>query len=490
MNRALSLLDWSISQPHKACVVTDARAYSFLDVGSAIRKTAGYLESLVGPGTRVGLFIDNTPNFILYQYATYYLGGVVVPLNRSMKFAEVQEAVHQLGVSVMISDTPLELAGEVAAIVVTGEFDVPDFVGQIPPPADVAGTAGATILQTSGTTGRPKGILLSVQNLRENYDATYRWIGVGKDDRILLALPVFNTYALNQGINLMTMTGATLRLLSRFSTERMQEVMDEFQPTFVPLVPTMVARLHRNGARYGAAVRICIGAAASPAEIVRDAWQVFPKAHVFFAYGLTEATAICSVHHIGTLDDNNGDFRSVGVVVPGLRVKIDSPTGEDNRGEVMVSGESVFVEYVGADDPRPVSAGWLNTGDVGRFDDAERLHIVDRKRELIIRGGQNIYPGEVERVLTSHEAVSEAAVVGRLDGDLGELPIAFVVLRPKHKVRGADLAAWARTQMAQFKVPAEVVVVDSLPKTPTGKIKKLRLREVANSGVVPANGPH
>ncbi|GEP26257.1 hypothetical protein E3O11_08380 [Cryobacterium levicorallinum] len=484
MNRALPILDWAFSQPDKACLVTDERSYSYREVSLAIQQVAASLMSAVGIGTRVGLFIDSTPNFIVYQHAVFYLGGIVMPLNRALTEPEVVEVVTLVGLTIVVSDTPLELPDGATNIVVAGEFDVPPPGAVIPTPAVLHPDAGACLLQTSGSTGRPKGVLLSMGNLSSNYDATYRWIGIGKEDRILLTLPVFNTYALNQGINMMAMTGATLRLVRRFSPERLQEVMNEFLPTFIPLVPTMVTRLHQAGVRFDGDVRVGIGAAASPSQISADAWSVFPRAHIYFGYGLTEATAIVSTNHVGTKENNTGDYLSAGAVVPGVRVTIRDPSGEDARGEVLVWGRAVFSDYVGTAEPRPVEDGWLLTGDIGLFDEKRRLHIVDRKRELIIRGGQNIYPGEIERVLSSHPAVSEAAAVARADADFGEVPVVYVVLRRGENVSGAKLLTWAAARLAPFKVPEDVFVIDVMPKTPTGKIRKLDLRrgrEVENA---------
>lgn len=477
MNRALPLLDWAFSQPDKLCLVSDLRSYTFQEVSEGIVAVASMLAGEVGIGTKVGLYIDSTPNFIVYQYAVYYLGGIVMPLNRAMKESEVSEVAELVGLRLVISDVPVALLAGTLNIVLADEFDIPLSTGPVPQPAHLAPDDGACLLQTSGSTGRPKGVLLTMGNLHSNYDSSYRWIGIGKEDRILLTLPVFNTYALNQGINMMAMTGATLRLMRRFSPEELGRVLAEFRPTFVPLVPTMVTRLHHASVVYTDDVRVGIGAAASPTQIAADAWAVFPNAHIYFGYGLTEATAIVSTNHVGTQKANTGDFRSAGPVVPGVEVRIDDPQGDDSRGEILLRGGLVFSKYVGTDEQRSTEGEWLRTGDIGCFDVAGRLHIVDRKRELIIRGGQNIYPGEIERVLSSHPAVSEAAVVGTPDEDFGEVPFAFVSLRRGHAVTTADLLVWVGEKLARFKVPVQICVLDSMPKTPTGKIRKPDLVE-------------
>jgi long-chain acyl-CoA synthetase len=480
MNRATPVFDWAFSQPNKPAIVTDSDSYTWRELRDAILRAASTLHGRVGPGTRVGLFIDSTPNFVIYQYATFYLGGVVSPLNRTMKESEVRELVARLGLQVVISDTPLSL--DVPNVTVSGEFDAPGDEAGAPPFASVELDDPALLLQTSGSTGQPKGVVISVRNLAANYDPTHRWIGLGKDDRLLLTLPIFNTYALNQGVNMLAMTGATSRLVRRFSVENVVRAFDDSHPTFVPLVPTMLTRLFQAGVVYDEPIILGVGAAASPGQITQQAWSVFPQAFVFFGYGLTEGTAIASQNRVGYRDDNNGDFVSVGMSVPGVTVALAPSEEPDGRGEILLRGDAVFHSYVASSEPPPVADGWLHTGDIGRFEN-DRLYIVDRKRDLIIRGGQNIYPGEVEHLISSHEAVLEAAVVGAPDDDLGEVPVAFAVLRSGFDLTEEQLLDWMRPRTSGFKIPASVSFIESMPKTPTGKIRKLDLREVVADGV-------
>jgi long-chain acyl-CoA synthetase len=480
MNRALNILDWAFSQPGKDAIVTDEAHYTWGELRDAVLGAAAALQTRIHRGTRVALYIDSTPNFVVYQYATFYLGGVVTPINRMLKEAEVREVLEELGHELVISDAPLEVA--IPVVVVRGEFDSPGAPDAAPPPESMSLDDPALILQTSGSTGRPKGVVLTHGNLVANYDPTHRWIGVGKDDRLLLTLPIFNTYALNQGVNLLAMSGATMRLVRRFSVETVQRALDDTRPTFIPLVPTMLTRLFQAGVVYDEPVVLGLGAASSPGQVVPQAWTVFPRAFLFFGYGLTEGTAIASQNRVGTVDAHNGDWASVGVPVPGVSVRLD-PTGDDDgRGEILLRGDAVFTAYVGGQD-RPVEDGWLRTGDVGRFAEG-RLHIVDRKRDLIIRGGQNVYPGELEHLISSHAAVLEAAVVAAPDDDLGEVPVAFAVLRDGADATPEELLAWLRPQVAGFKMPVALHPIDSMPKTPTGKIRKLDLREALAEGLL------
>jgi len=479
MNRSIPIFDWAFSQADKPAIVTDAGSYTFAELRDAVLSASVELAEHVGRGTRVGLFIDSTPNFVIQQYAVFYLGGVVVPLNRGMKENEVLDVVDYLGIEVLVSDTSVDLsAAGITGFVVEGEFHTTGKQSAAGSMVELDIDDPALLLQTSGSTGRPKGVQLTIRNLSANYDASYRWIGVGKDDVILLTLPIFNTYALNQGINMMAMTGATMRLLRRFSSDNVRRALDDSSPTFLPLVPTMLTRLYKEGVVYDRPIILGIGAAASPAQIASDAWKVFPNAFLFFGYGLTEGTAIAAQNRVGTSGRNNGDFASAGLVVPGVSVRLAPSDEPDGRGEILIGGESVFAAYVGTHEERPVQDGWLHTGDIGVFREG-RLSIVDRKRELIIRGGQNIYPGEIERLISSHEAVLEAAVVGAPEPELGEVPVAFVVLRNGYSASPEGLTEWLRPQAAAFKIPAAVHVIEAMPKTPTGKIRKIDLREMA-----------
>jgi long-chain acyl-CoA synthetase len=271
-----------------------------------------------------------------------------------------------------------------------------------------------------------------------------------------------------------------MRLLRRFSPENVQRALEDSKPTFLPLVPTMVTRLYQAGIVYDRPILLGIGAAGSPAQIAQDAWSVFPRAYLYFGYGLTEATAIASLNRVGTKEANNGDFATAGRVVPGVEVRLGFEQDAEGRGEILISGEGVFSAYVGTNEPRPVKNGQLHTGDIGVFE-GDALRIVDRKRELIIRGGQNIYPGEVERILSQHESVLEAVVVGVPDADFGEIPVAFVVTRNNIRTTSRQLIEWMRPQVASFKLPTVIHLVESMPKTPTGKIRKLDLQETATA---------
>ncbi|MBC3191110.1 acyl--CoA ligase [Pseudonocardia sp. C8] len=475
MNRVDALLDWAVGLRDKAAVRFEGREITFGELADRIAGAAGSLAGRVRRGDRVGLYCENTPEFVVAEYACFWLGATVSPLNRQLTSAEVRETAQRLGLSVVLADGPLEL-GDVPVL------PVPDGTGPAaaapPPPERMGPEDGCLLLQTSGSTGTPKGVLLSYANVVDNYDRTYRWVGATGADVLLMALPLYNTYGLNQGINLMAVTGATLVLHRGFSPRAVLRALRDEGVTFFPSVPTMMTRLQAvaDGPITDRVVRVGVGAAPTASQVVADVWRILPNASIRLGYGLSEATALVTLTHVGGPEEAAGrNLDTCGRAVPGFEMRIDRPD-ETGLGELLLRGDGVFAGYVGTEAPRPVEDGWLRTGDMARIVDGE-LVIADRKRDLVIRGGQNVYPGEIERVLHELHAVLEAAVIGRPHPDLGEVPVAYVVARPGHDLHVDAVAAHCAERLAGYKRPAEIVVVDALPRGATGKISKPALRE-------------
>jgi long-chain acyl-CoA synthetase len=478
MNRAQPFLDWAFSQPDKPAVRTRDAVYTYAELAAGIRGAASRLQEHVRRGARVGLQVRNSPQFLAYQNAVFYLGGAVAPLNTGLSAPEVATTVEKLGLDVLVTDVDADQQTPVPTVRLAGTWDVP--AEQIDAgPVDQAPADPALILQTSGSTGVPKGVVLTVANLRSNYDPSYRWIGVGRDDVILQALPLFNTFGLNQGINMLAMTGGTMCLLERFSVEEVARVCEQEGASFFPAVPTFISRLRAAGVRFDNEMKICVGAAPTAAAVAADTLAVFPNAELVLGYGLTEGTALTALNHVGRADLADVALDTVGPPVPGVEVRIDQTPGEqEGVGEILVRGGGVMTQYVGTEEPVPVEDGWLRTGDLGRLRGGH-LVIVDRIKDLIIRGGQNIHPGDVERALHEHDDVLEVAVVGIPHPDLGEVPVAAVVLRPGVQgTTGEMLLQWLRSRIAHFKVPVRIDVLSELPKGPTGKILKPAIRRM------------
>jgi long-chain acyl-CoA synthetase len=476
MNRAQPFLDWAFSQPDKHAVRTKDAAVTYAELAAGIRAAAHRLQDVVSRGTRVGLQVRNSPQFIAYQNAVFYLGGSVTPLNTGLSGAGA--TIDKLGLQVLVTDVDQDPDLSVPTFRLASTWEAPgEEIGR--PPVDQALTDAALILQTSGSTGVPKGVVLTVGNLVANYDPSYRLIGVGRDDVILQALPLFNTFGLNQGINMLAMTGGTMCLLERFSVEEVTRVCEQEGASFFPAVPTFISRLRAAGVRFDNPMKIMVGAAPTASAVAADTLAVFPHSELVLGYGLTEGTALTTLNHVGRGDREDAQLDTVGAPVPGVEVRIDDATsGAEGVGEILVRGGGVMTQYVGTDEPVPVRDGWLHTGDLGRFR-GDHLVIVDRIKDLIIRGGQNIHPGDVERALHEHADVLEVAVVGIPHPDLGEVPVAAVVLRPGVEgTTGEALLGWLRSRIAHFKVPVRIDILSELPKGPTGKILKPALRKM------------
>lgn len=358
-------------------------------------------------------------------------------------------------------------------------------------PVDMPGDSLGLMLSTSATTGKAKGVMLSIANIQSNYDATPAWLGLSEPDTILCALPLYNTFGLNQCINAMMVTGCTLVLLPRFGVPAMLEAIETYRPTFLPAVPTMLQKLLSDpetpGRDLRSIERILVGAAPVPGPLLERIKDAMGRdVAVMQGYGLTEATAIVTIMRVETGPDGQPiKLRSVGQALPGIDMMIadESMTRLEPGmvGEICIRGPNVMRGYYKqlAETVAAVVDGWLRTGDLGTIDEEGYYYVVDRKKDVIIRGGQNIYPVDIEEVLYRCPSVAEAAVVAEPDPDLGERPVAFVSVKPGERVDPEALRDRCRAELAYYKVPHRVVILPELPKGPTGKILRRDLRGVA-----------
>ncbi|MEA2273001.1 MAG: long-chain acyl-CoA synthetase, partial [Solirubrobacteraceae bacterium] len=366
-----------------------------------------------------------------------------------------------------------------AILVKPGEFE--ELVGKAEAVTEVADRSGddtAVILYTSGTTGTPKGAELTHDNLQSNVEAILSTlIQIKPDDVVLGALPFFHSFGQTCGLNSCMSAGGKLTLLPRFDPDKALEIIERDQVTIFEGVPTMyVAMLHSDKADSAntSCLRLCVsGGSAMPGEVLRSFEERF-GCKILEGYGLSETSPVASFNH----PDKERKVGSIGTPIDGVEMRVVDDDGNEVEqgevGEIAIRGHNVMKGYWRKDDAtaEAIKDGWFHTGDMAKVDEEGYFFIVDRKKELIIRGGYNVYPREVEEVLYGHPAVQEAAVVGVPDDKMGEEVGAAVVLKPGEDVSTDELRDYVKNEVASYKYPRKVWIVDELPKGPTGKILK------------------
>jgi long-chain acyl-CoA synthetase len=347
----------------------------------------------------------------------------------------------------------------------------------------------AVILYTSGTTGKPKGAELSHFNLFMNCHVVGQMFGVEEEDVIIAALPLFHAFGQSNVMNIAFHFGCTLTLLPRFDPVRVLEIVERDRVSLFSGVPTMffallavpdVERFDTSSLRTTSS-----GGASMPAEVL-DTFERRFGVPILEGYGLSETSPTATFNQ--TVADRR--VYSVGKPIWGVEVRVlgpdgaDLPAGREHIGELAIRGHNVMKGYHGnpAATAEALAGGWFRTGDMGYRDSDGFYFIVDRKKDLIIRGGMNVYPKEVEEVLFAHAAVASAAVIGIPDPRLGERVLAAVSLKPGAAASEEDLIAHCRERLAAYKCPAEVLFMDVLPIGPTGKVEKRVVRDLIHAG--------
>ncbi|RFU20500.1 FadD3 family acyl-CoA ligase [Geodermatophilus marinus] len=506
------------ARPHAEAVVTSTVRWTYADLLDQVRTVAAaLLHRGVRPGDRVAIWAPNSERWVAAALALQHLGVAVVPVNTRYKGEEARDLLARTRAVALLTESGflgLDYAAMLGAdgtapvpglpalrlLVELGNAPTPGAIGwtQLTATVDDAGRAEAdrvadevtpgaisSILFTSGTTGRPKGAMLGQGQLLEVFAAYARGLGVGPDDRALAANPFFHTFGYAAGILTCLLAGATLVPLPQFDPAQVLEIIERERITWLPGPPTVYAMLMDSPARPGrdtGSLRLAVtGASVVPGELIRRMRADLGFRQVLTAYGLTESSGTVTMC---SLDDPDEVVEQTsGRPLPGVQVEIRDQAGgvcpPGTPGEICVRGTNVMTGYL--DDPEATAEavdpdGWLHTGDVGFLDDAGYLHITDRLKDMFIVGGFNAYPAEIERIMTQHPAVSQAAVVGVPDLRLGEVGRAYVIPRRGESPSSDALIAWCRERMANYKVPREVVVTDDLPRNAAGKISKVDLR--------------
>jgi long-chain acyl-CoA synthetase len=484
-NLATNLKDAAGQYPAKDAVRLDATVLTYAAVDDLTARVAGWLRGRgLRAGDRVGIMLPNVLAFPLLYYGTLRAGGVVVPMNPLLKAREVRHYLGDSGARLVFAwhaasaEAATGAAGADAAAVTVTEGFLGEMAGwpASPEVAQRADDDTAVILYTSGTTGTPKGAELTHANLRANASVVASTLlDLQPDDVIMGCLPMFHSFGQTCALNSGVLAGASITLVPRFDPVTALKVIERDRVTIFEGVPTMyVAMLGAGpGTADTSTVRICVsGGAALPVEVLTGFTAAF-GAGIIEGYGLSETSPVASFNRPG--DARAG---SIGYPVDGVEMRVVDADGNDlpagQVGEIAVRGHNVMKGYWRrpAATAEAIRDGWLHTGDLAKKDDDGFFYIVDRMKDLIIRGGYNVYPREIEEVLYEHPAVLEAAVIGLPHPAHGEEVGAAVVLKPGASGTPEQLRDYVKERVAAYKYPRQVWLAEALPKGPTGKILK------------------
>jgi long-chain acyl-CoA synthetase len=460
-------------------------SYAQLDQASA--RLAGLLRARgLERGDRVGIMLPNVPYFPIVYYGVLRAGAVVVPMNVLLKRREVASYLRDPGAKLLFAwegfaadaEAGAQDADAEAVVVQPGEFE--QLLDSAEPDSGVAETVDrdtAVILYTSGTTGTPKGAELTHANLRRNCEVARGLFDLGPNAVVLGALPLFHSFGQTCGLNATIASGATLTLIPRFDPRKALQIIERDAVTVFEGVPTMYGALLHEPDRDKfdtSTLQFCAsGGAAMPVELLRGFEQAF-GCQVLEGYGLSETSPVASFNH----RDRERKPGSIGTPIDGVDFKLvdeqDDEVAAGEVGEIAIRGHNVMKGYWNKPDATAdaIRDGWFHTGDMAKVDEDGYYFIVDRKKDMIIRGGYNVYPREIEEVLYEHPAVREAAVLGVPDEQLGEEVGAAVALKDGKQVSAEQLRDYVKEQVAAYKYPRRIWFVEDLPKGPTGKILK------------------
>ena len=486
--------------PDKAITRFEGEATTYQEMAGRAAATAGGLAGRgVGPGDVVALLSYNCPEFLEALFAANYLGAIAMPINWRLAAPEVRYILEHSGARALVCDGSLLPLGNQATVgledrlarVSISTVDAQGWtaLGDLRSSADEAAPVPAAaddvhrLMYTSGTTGRPKGVMLTHANLAWKNLAHIVEFGFTSSDLGLACGPLYHVGALDLTTTSLIAAGATTIVHPSFDASEVVDEIERSRVTTVWLAPAMVnaiMSLPDIERRDLSSVRVVInGGEKMPIPLIERIQRVFPSAWFADAYGLTETVSG------DTFLDRESIVTKLGSVGrPCLYLELEvwdedgTSVAPGEQGEIVMRGPKVFKGYWRDEDATAAAfvGGWFHTGDIGVRDEEGYLYIVDRLKDMIVSGGENIASSEIERVLYEHDSVLEAAVVGRPDERWGEVPVAFVALRPGADERADALIEHCRAQLARFKVPKEVTFVEALPRNPSGKVLKRELR--------------
>lgn len=481
-------LPWSspAAETARPCLSTPEHTLSYADVEE---RSAAFAEQLteagIGAGDVLGIMLPNSLELLIGLLAAWRVGAAATPINPTFTARELQYQLDDSGAKALLA-----LPGTETGLILF----TPDSMHKTPSssvnPREITGDEVALLIYTSGSTGQPKGVMLDHNNLDAMSSQMVEAFSLTENDHALLVLPLFHVNSLLVSFLSPIKAGAQTTVLERFAPQPFLDAIEQYRPTYFSAVPAIYARLAELPADVVpdvSSLRFAIcGAAPVSKELLSTVEERFGLS-LAEGYGLTEATCASCVNPI----DGIRKPGTVGPALKGQTVAIMDPDGTllptGQRGEIVIQGPTVMRGYLGRPEAtaEAVRDGWLHTGDVGILDEDGYLQIVDRIKDMIIRGGENLYPKEIEAYLAEHPDVLEAAVIGAPHEVLGEVPVAQVTLVPGSATTADDLIEHCRVGLTKIKVPARIEIVDDLPRNPVGKVDKPRMRREAAPVDVP-----
>ncbi|GCE09823.1 acyl-CoA synthetase [Dictyobacter aurantiacus] len=489
-------------QPERVAIFFDQQRITYGDLASQIERFARALRGRgLQPGDRVALFFGNSPEFIIAYLGVQLAHGVVVLVNTQYRKVELSHILNDAAVRLCVTSEvgaqeilPLQIESLHTLILIdgstSGSISLADFLngadsisqqrqGGTDAPVFPEANDPAVIGYTSGTTGRSKGALLRQRNLLTNSIAvTSAWHWT-ENDCLLLTLPLFHTHGLMVGVHGTLLTGASMVLRQKFdAADVLSNLQNNHAITMFFGVPTMYSRLLAEVERQGIKprqLRLFVSGSAPLSPQVFNAFEQTFGQRILERYGMTE-----TIMNMTNPYDGERRAGTVGAPFPGQEARVVDvqtrrPLPATEIGEIEVRGPHVFTEYWQRPDATAEvfdADGWFKTGDLGWYSQDGYYTITGRARELIISGGYNIYPREIEDVLESHPDIAEAAVIGLPDADMGEQVVAVIVPRTDHHPQAPDIISFCRQQLASYKKPRQIIIVDSLPRNALGKVQK------------------
>jgi len=498
MNFIKDFVEQAERRPEAPAIIHEGRTYSYGELMEQIDGCGRALKEMgVKPGDRVALMMNNRPEFAVVYNATIKIGAVIVPINTFLKAGELDHQINDVGAKVFIGNDWTALTAQgirdslttVKEFITTGNIEgqtnFDQFLSTRPGPLPLHPSRGddlAVIKFTAGTTGRPKGAMQTHENIYQFLRTNMDLYPVEPDECILLFVPLFHGFGDHCCMNPVFMSGVSMVIMDPFKPVAIFEAVEKYHCSYFGATASMLYGLmhHPDADKYDLSSlrRVLTGAGPVPREIVDEFKRKF-NVDVLQGYGMTEGTA----GYTYTRVDMPLREGSCGVALPGVEIRIvdsegnDLPTGE--IGEIVVRSSFNMRGYWNNPEATAVTIkdGWLHTGDVGRLDEDGYLYIVDRKKDIIIMSGENIYPGEVEDVLLTHPAVAEAALIGAPDPRRGEVPCAVIVPKAGQNPTEEEIIDFCKDKMASFKIPRMVHFRSSLPKSTIFKVLKRELRK-------------